>query len=358
MKRLIYVSRMTDTMSSADLQKIGEISQRNNRELQITGVLLYLSGLFFQILEGDEQKIDKLYKKILVDNRHKEIMCLQSEENIDSRLFPDWDMHVINLEENEDVFVQPFKSLLQALSSSHHILEKYTQHIVVHALNQGQNPLLLKPKSLHKFVLFADIFGFSTFTEKLPVKEVVSLVNEYLSLTSRAITERGGNVLKYMGDCVMASFEHDQAEDAMQAALDILKILNMTRRESTPTHPGKLLYTGIGLAYGEVIEGNIGSKIKTDYTLIGDTVNVASRVEGLTRQFPYTMILTEAAKQQCADSWTFIDLGSRQVKGKKESINIYSLDHPLCYKTPEMQHQMDNLDRLLDAFSNTTGIIT
>ncbi|WP_353573124.1 BLUF domain-containing protein [Candidatus Albibeggiatoa sp. nov. BB20] len=357
MKRLIYISRITETVTPTELQKIGEISQRNNRELQITGVLLYLSGLFFQILEGDEEKIDCLYKRILIDNRHEDIMCLQSEANIDTRLFPDWDMQTINLEENNDIFTQPVKSLLQALSSSHQILEKYTQPAIVRSLNQGLNPLFLKPQNSHKFVLFADIFGFSTFTEKLPVNEVVSLVNEYFNLTSRAITERGGNVLKYMGDCVMASFEHHQADDALQATLDIFKILQMIRHESTPTHPGKLLYTGIGLAYGEVIEGNMGSQIKMDYTLVGDTVNVASRMEALTRQLPHTLILTEAVKQQCSDQWDFINLGTYPVKGKQDEIKTYSIDHPLCYKTADMQRQVDNLARLLDAF-NSTGIIT
>ncbi|MEK7989648.1 MAG: BLUF domain-containing protein [Thiotrichaceae bacterium] len=357
MKRLIYISRITENVTPTELQKIGEISQCNNRELKITGVLLYLSGLFFQILEGDEEKIDNLYKQILIDDRHKDIMCLQSEANIEARLFPDWDMQIINLEDNKDIFTQPLKSLLQALSSSHQILEKYTQPAVVQSLNQGLNPLFIKPHSTHKFVLFADIFGFSTFTEKLPVNEVVTLINEYFNLTSRSITERGGNILKYMGDCVMASFESHQADELIQATLDIFKLLEMIRRESTPTHPGKLLYTGIGLAYGEVIEGNMGSQIKMDYTLVGDTVNVASRMEALTRQFPHTLILTEAVKQQCSEQWDFIELGKYSVKGKQEKINIYSIDDPLCYKTSEMQRQVDNLARLLDAF-NSTGIIT
>jgi class 3 adenylate cyclase len=353
MKRLIYISRITENVSPADLQKIGELSQRNNRELQITGVLLYLSGLFFQILEGDEDKIDHLYTKILTDSRHKDILCLQTELKISSRMFPNWDMQVINLEDNVDIFTQPLKSLLQALSNSHQILEKYTQPAVVHSLNQGLNPLFLKPRSTYKFVLFTDIFGFSTFTEKLPVHEVVGLVNEYFNLTSRAIAERGGNILKYMGDCVMASFEADQANEAIQATLDMQAILRMTRIESTPTHPGKLLYAGIGLAYGEVIEGNMGSQIKMDYTLVGDTVNVAARMESLTRQFPYNVILTDAVKQQCSEQWTFIELDDYQVRGKQEKIKIHSIDNPLCYKTPDMQRQIDNLARLLDAFNKT-----
>lgn len=357
MKRLIYISRITDGISSAELQKIGEVSQRNNQKLNITGVLLYLDGLFFQILEGNEQKIDNLYKKILIDNRHKDIMCLQMEQDINARLFPNWDMQVINLNENTDIFVQPMKSLLQALSSSHQVLEKYTQPAVVQSLNQGLNPLFLKPKNTQKFVLFADIFGFSTFTEKLPVQEVVNLVNEYFNLTSRIIAERGGNVLKYMGDCVMASFENNQAQQAIQATLDILQILQITRGESTPTHPGKLLYTGVGLAYGEVIEGNMGSHIKMDYTLVGDTVNVAARMESLTRQFPYSFILTEAVKQQCTNKWRFVELGEHHVKGKEEKIKIYSIDDALCYKTPEMQHQIDNLASLLETFNNTKLIM-
>lgn len=347
MKRLIYISRVTNDVTNSDLQKIGEISQRNNRQLAITGVLLYLKGLFFQILEGDEQNIDNLYKKILADKRHKDIICLQAEINVPFRLFPDWSMQLINLEENNEFLIQPLKSLLNALSNSHHILEKYTQPAVIASLSRGYNPLLLPARNSYKFVMFTDIFGFSTFSELLPIDKVVKLTNEYFDLCSQIIAERGGNILKYIGDSVMASFEQHQADAAIQAAVDILTVLNITREQSTPDHPGRLLYTGIGLAYGNVIEANMGSKIKMDYTLVGDTVNIAARMESLTRSLDYNLVLTEAVTQQAKCDWSFVALGEHTVKGRQENVQIYSIANEYCHKTAEMRYQVANLAKLL-----------
>jgi class 3 adenylate cyclase len=167
--------------------------------------------------------------------------------------------------------------------------------------------------------------AFSTFTEKLPVKEVVILVNHYFSICTRIISAYGGEVNKFIGDCVMASFTKEQGEVAIQASLDILNELKELRHHVEATHPLHLLYTGIGLSHGRVIEGNMGSSLKMDHTLLGDAVNVAARLEALTRQLPYALALTAGVKNCCQAQKTFINLGTHQVKGKQEVIEIYSV---------------------------------
>ena len=100
MKRLTYISKFSHSLSRQEIEEIGIVSQRNNQRLNITGVLLTYQGIFFQILEGEEDLIESLYEKILKDPRHHDILCLKNEEHITSRSFPDWSMQLIFLEEN------------------------------------------------------------------------------------------------------------------------------------------------------------------------------------------------------------------------------------------------------------------
>ena len=119
MKRLTYISNFSRSLSKKEIESIGNISQTNNSREGITGVLLSCNGIFFQILEGEEDRIDRLYQRILHDDRHNQILCLKSELNVPERRFPDWSMEVILLDDNNDIILQPIKVLLQTLGESH-----------------------------------------------------------------------------------------------------------------------------------------------------------------------------------------------------------------------------------------------
>jgi len=188
MKRLAYISKVSHQLSFAEIQKIGEVSIKNNQRQNLTGVLLYLNGMFFQIIEGKTEKVDKLYEKILTDDRHIDILCLKAEHQITDRIFPDWAMKTINLDENSELLIQPIKILLQTVTESHRVLERYTQPSVFNFINHGINPLTVVPQMVEKHIFFGDIVAFSTFSEKLPVKEVVTLVNHYLTICTRIIS--------------------------------------------------------------------------------------------------------------------------------------------------------------------------
>lgn len=327
MKRLVYISRLSSNIPLSELERIAEVSSRNNENYQITGVLLYLKGMFFQILEGDEHQVGKLYEKILADKRHTDILCLKSELAISRRLFPNWSMKTINLDENTDILVQPIKSLLETVTESYRILEKYTQPSIIKIINQGINPLNVPSQLVKKVVFFSDIRSFSTFTEKLHINQLVDLVSHYFTICTERITQHSGEVNKFIGDSVMASFSSAQADAAIAASIEILNDLHQLRSRAPDNSALSLLYTGIGLSCGNVIEGNIGSSTKLDYTLLGDTVNVAARLESLTRQLSYSLILSHSVKTQCKHDWDFVNLGQHQVKGKQQLVEIFSLGH-------------------------------
>jgi class 3 adenylate cyclase len=332
MKRLTYISRFSFNLTAADIEKIGKISQQNNQARNITGVLLCLGGMFFQILEGEAENIDEIYTRILDDPRHTDILCLKSELNVTERLFPEWSMQIIDLEHNTDLIIQPIKTLLETITESHGILERYTQPSIFKLIKKGINPLEVRPKKVEKIIMFIDIVSFSAFAEKLPVDHVVYLVDHYLTSCAKIINEAGGEVTKFIGDCIMAYFDADQADAAIQAGLDILLDIAMLRNYAQEDSILKVLYTGIGITQGVVIEGNLGSSLKKDYTVIGDVVNVASRLEALTRNLPRSMVFSEALKNSTKKHWDFINLGCYQIKGKTQPIPVYSIDQEITKK--------------------------
>ena len=348
MKRLTYISKISRPLSDKEIEEIGIVSVKNNRTQDITGILLCLGGIFFQIMEGEADKINHLYKKILKDDRHTEILCLKTEDNVQTRLFPDWSMKTINLDTDTDIFIQPIKTLLKTVTDSHRILEKYTQPTIFRIINSGINPLEVAPRASEKIVLFSDIVSFSTFVEKLPVEDVVAIVNQYLTIVTDIITARSGEVTKFIGDCVMAYFSADQADNAIQASLDILAALETLRNSAPNNSPLQILYSGVGLAQGVVIEGNIGSAVKKDYTILGDAVNVAQRLEALTRKLPWPIVFSVDVKNGLKQSWEYVSLGHFYPKGKEEPIEIYSIAHSLTQTTRKGHEIAEEISHYLD----------
>lgn len=348
MKRLTYISSFSRSLTKKEIESIGSISQTNNSREGITGVLLSCNGIFFQILEGEEDRIDRLYEKILKDDRHNQILCLKTELNITDRRFPEWSMEVISLDENNDILMQPIKILLQTLGESQTILASYTQSGVLQAIEHGINPLTLKPQYTEKIVLFSDVISFSSITEKLQVAEVVDLLNHFFTICTNAITARGGEVTKFIGDCVMAYFNGDRADAALQASLDILAELEVLRNQAPANSPLRVLYIGIGLSKGIVLEGNIGSQTKKEYTVIGDAVNVAARIESLTRQLNRFLVFSASVRTGLSDRWKPVRLGDFHTKGRESIVEVYSVDDVLTFQKSDFHKLKQEIKQHLE----------
>ena len=177
-------------------------------------------------------------------------------------------------------------------------------------------------------VLFSDIRNFTTLCEQLPATRVVSLLNRYLSRMSEVIEAEGGVVDKYIGDAVMALFGAPVARvDAATAAVRAAIAMQDALRELHALHDAEALprlATGIGIHTGGVVAGNLGSTHRMNYTVIGDAVNLASRLQGLTREYDSTIIVS-AATAAAAPGFAYQSLGEVRVKGKSEVVTIYGL---------------------------------
>jgi len=177
-------------------------------------------------------------------------------------------------------------------------------------------------------ILFSDIRNFTSLCEDSTPEDILSLLNHYLSEVSAAIEEHKGVVDKYIGDAVMALFgapikSANDTTNALKAALQIRENVNRLNSANTGN---KLpaLHTGIGLHTGEVVAGNLGSANRLNYTVIGDPVNLASRLESLSKTYGGGIIVSEETKNEGAD-FIFQELDLVRVKGKAQPVRIFEL---------------------------------
>ncbi len=183
-------------------------------------------------------------------------------------------------------------------------------------------------------VLFSDIRGFTTYCEQHPPEFVVEQMREYLDEMSAAVEASGGVLDKYIGDAVMALFGPFLADGANKSARAVACAVGMTRRlkalnEQWRAQGRPEFKIGIGIHTGEAIVGNIGSTRRMQYTALGDTVNLASRLESMTKETSATILVSEPAKLEAESAVQgkveFRRLGELEIRGRKQAVAVYEV---------------------------------
>jgi adenylate cyclase len=178
-------------------------------------------------------------------------------------------------------------------------------------------------------VLFSDIRGFTSVSERGQPEEIVRTLNEYFTRMVELVFKHGGTLDKFVGDMVMALFgapldDPDHADHAVEAALDMIGELR-TLNEGWTGEGRPELDIGIGINTGPMIAGNIGSDLIMSYTVIGDAVNLGSRLESLNKQYGTRIIISESTKNQLKKKYVLRPLGDVVVKGKTKPVAIFEL---------------------------------
>lgn len=212
-------------------------------------------------------------------------------------------------------------------------LERYVAApIVEEIVNQPDNFRdLLEGRTIKAAVLFSDIRGFTTLSSRLPAKLLIQQLNTYLGGMVDAILEYQGTIDKFIGDAIMAEFgspvsrgEKDDAMNAIHAALNMRSVL-MELRQLWQAENKIPFSNGIGINYGEVTVGNIGSSRRLEYAVIGDTVNVASRVEGMTKDLGTDIVITGTLYEIVKDEIDAVDFGEHALKGRVGNVRLYGV---------------------------------
>ena len=190
-------------------------------------------------------------------------------------------------------------------------------------------------------VMFSDLRGFTSFSESKPPKQVIQVLNRYLSGMSDTILDHGGTLCAYLGDGILAVFgapvdQPDHADRALAAAREMIcERLPAFNEWMRSEGLGDGFHMGVGLHSGEVLAGNVGSERRLEYTVIGDTVNTASRIEGLSKDTPYQLLLADSTRSLLRDDpGNLTDLGEFDVRGRQAKTRLWSLDDERIRKRP------------------------
>lgn len=233
---------------------------------------------------------------------------------------------------------------LQAVVAQHkeqkirNIFQKYVPKAVIDQFFASPERMLVGEDRILA-LLFSDIRGFTTISERMRPNEVVESLNAYFELMVDIIMRNRGVVDKYMGDAIMAFYgaperTRHEASEAIRSAFEMLEALKDFNVWQTQRGRPEFRI-GIGINYGVVTVGNIGSEKKMDYTVIGDMVNIGSRLEGLTKVYDQPIIISESVAKKIEEQFPCRLIDRVIVKGKTAGIGIYTSRKEL---SPEEQH--------------------
>jgi len=211
--------------------------------------------------------------------------------------------------------------------------QQYMAPEIVEEIQQNPDMLKLGGEKKNITIFFSDVRSFTSISEKMSPEELVHFLNEYLSAMTGKILKNRGVVDKYIGDAIMSFWgapldEPEHPTLAAKTALEMLeKLKELQVKWKSEGRPE--IKIGIGMNTGDVVVGNMGSEQRFDYTIMGDSVNLASRLESLTKEYLVPIVISQYTYERIKDKFVCRELDLVAVKGKKEPVKIYEL---ICEK--------------------------
>lgn len=206
---------------------------------------------------------------------------------------------------------------------------KYLSQDIMKNVVNNIDDLKLGGKRAIVTVLFSDIRGFTSLSEKMTAEEVSMILNEYFAEMEPIITKYNGVINKFIGDAVLAIFgepiqDINHAQNAVKCAYEMLKKVEYLREKWILEGKPKI-EIGVGINTGEVFIGNIGTETRMEYTVIGDTVNLASRIESYNKVYKTNLLVSSSTYEHIADIADVIKISEVQIRGKAKKMNIYEI---------------------------------
>ena len=233
------------------------------------------------------------------------------------------------------------------------IFGQYIPPSLVEEMDESGEEVSLEGESREMSVLFSDVRGFTTISEGLDARELTQLMNEFLTPFTGIIQKQRGTIDKYMGDCVMAFWGAPLADDehARHAVMAGMQMTEAVRKLDKPFREKgwPQIRVGVGVSSGEMNVGNMGSEFRIAYTVMGDVVNLGSRLEGITKQYGVDMIISEGTRTQIPD-FVCREIDLVRVKGKTEPIAIFEPIGPADSVAAEQQLKVDDFAAAIAAY--------
>ncbi len=227
-------------------------------------------------------------------------------------------------------FVAMYRALVEE-KEKRRIRSAFQQYLSPEVIRQVlEDPDLVKPRKTGITVMFTDVRGFTTISEKLDAQDLAALLNDYLTDMTQIVFHRNGTLDKYIGDAVMAFWNapiqvRGHATEACHAGLEMIaRLKEMQQKWRAEGKP--VLDIGVGLCTGVASVGNMGSELRYGYTALGDTVNLSSRLEGLNKEYGTHILLSDSTYAEVDDPLlVFRELDLIRVKGKLQPVKLYEL---------------------------------
>jgi adenylate cyclase len=268
---------------------------------------------------------DRILGALYVDSKATQAKFNEESQNL---LYAFADQAAIAIE-NARLFDEVAESR-EAEKRVRQLFQKYVPADVVHEALKMKDGGRLSSK-ITATVLFSDIRGFTSISEKMAPERVVGFLNDYLQRMVDIVFDEGGIVDKFIGDAVMAVFGAPvpKPDDAIRAVRAALRMIEEVARFNQQQRQwgGVEIDIGVGLHTGPLIAGNIGSDRKMEYTVIGDTVNVASRVESLNQETKTKVLITQHCYDATGKVFAVRELPPMPVKGKEQPVQVYEVLH-------------------------------
>lgn len=263
----------------------------------------------------------------LVENDKKTIGVIYVDNRLKNGVFNEEDLNFMNIYASEISMAINREKIEDEKNRLNKILERTVSSQVAEKIIKYEDEINFRGEKKEAAIMFTDIRDFTNLTENTPAEILINILNRYFEVMTDIVLKRSGCLMKFLGDGFMAAFglpliTKNYQEKSILAGFDMLEALNFLN-DSFKKDYGIELKIGIGIHSGFMTAGIIGSKIRHEYTVIGDIPNTASRLEGLTKEYKTSMIVSERVLSPTPFADLFKSIGNVSIRGKKEKIKIF-----------------------------------
>ena len=337
----ILVRQIKDKKTGENILDVAVLIQKDNEKLGIVRIGYSLKSLENAIRKSQIRVfllcmcfsvLSILFSLMLARRISRPIIYLSKVAQKIGRGVLDEEVKVKTGGDEIELLADSFNDMIRGLKERDLVKDTFSRYVtkqVAEEILKDPNRITPGGKKQEVTVLFSDIRGFTTFSESHKPEEVISHLNEYLSSMIDVIFKYEGTLDKFIGDAIMAVFgspltHQDDPLRAVKTACEMQERL-ISLNDKWKEEGKEPLKIGIGINTGEVIVGNIGDVRRMEYTVIGDNVNLASRIEGLTKNYDCPIIISKSTYEKVTDQVEVIKLESVTVKGKTNAVEIYEL---------------------------------